>query len=912
MRFPLRLLILLWLVGAVWAQPDAPTEKAGKLAAQFVAVGTDAERAALWAAHSEALTPALAQAFLALGREAAKRYDYSQALRCFQLAERVADRNNDRKATAQALHNQGTILSNLGDYESAVLCYQKSLVLKDVADKAGRAVTLTNLGNAYVELGDYETSQLHLRQALALREALGDKNGQANVLGNLGNLSFHQSNFRQTLMFYQQALQLRDPADYDWVCGYLNNIGNIYRHQGDYPLALDYFQRALTAAQAAQDQHLQAMILNNTGTAYWGQGKYDQAEAFFQKSQSFRRADDYVGQSAVLINLGAIAQARHNLAGAEKAYQQSLELRERLNIPWLIAEACINLSSAIHRQGRAPESLPLAERALQQARKSNNIEMLWHANSNLGQIYRTLNRPAESRAAFEAAIQIIETMRETISGDDNAQELFFEDKVEPYYQLVELLLSDKQPAAALAQAERAKARVLLDVLQNGRTTIAKAMSAAEKEQETALQREVVALNLQLHKENLRQAADAARLTVLRDRLEQARTRQAAFQATLYAAHPELQVQRGQTPVFNLSAIANSLLVRGTALLEYVVAEEKTILFVLTGGATKPDLRAYEIPLGRDEIKQQVESFRQQLAAHELAFAPTATRLYSQLLAPAAAQLRGATNLVIVRDAGLWELPFQALKNEAGRYLLADFALSYAPSLTALAEMTKLQQTRQKVAPKVLAFGNPAFATTGQTAEQLKAGFTPLPSSAVEVQQLTKLYGPAQSKVYIGAAASEERVKAEAGSASILHLATHGVLNDANPLYSQIVLAQPDANSKEDGLLEAWEVMQLNLRAQVVVLSACETGRGRIGAGEGVIGLTWAFFVAGAPSTVVSQWKVDAASTSELMQEFHRRLQLRNGTTKAEALRAAALRLMQNPKYRHPFFWASFSLLGEGQ
>lgn len=748
-----------------------------------------------------------------------------------------------------------------------------------------------------------------------MRQALGDQNGQAAPLNGLGNSYFHQGNFRQALRFYQQALQSRNASDHRSICGYLNSIGNIYRHQGDYTVALEYYQRALALTQTVPNHPLQALTMNNMGTAYWIQGNYEQAESFFRQSQQARRPDDAVGQSAALINLGAVYQARQEYARAEQVYQQSLALRERLGLPWLLAEACINLSGVIHRQQRTPEALPIAERALQLARQSNNVEMLWHAHSNLGNIYRTLKRPAEARTELEAAIQIIEAMRETVSGDDSAQQRFFEDKVGPYHQLVELLLSQHDLSTALAYAERAKARVLVDVLRDGRADLSNALTTAEREQEATLQGELVALNTQLQKATLRQAGEAAPLTALRERLEQARTRLATFQATLYVAHPELAVQRGQTPPFNLPALASRLLTANTALLEYVVTEDKTILFVLTQRAAQPELRAYELPLKRDEIKQQVEAFRQQLAAHELAFAPAATRLYQQLLKPAAPQIHGLTNLILVRDAELWELPFQVLKNEAGRYLLADYALSYAPSLTALAEMTKLQQARQKAAPTVLAFGNPAFAAAakaeGQTAgPQLKAGFVPLPSSAAEVQQLTRLYGPAQSKVYVGTEAREERVKAEAGSASILHLATHGVLNDAQPLYSQIVLAQPAVNSKEDGLLEAWEVMQLNLRAQVVVLSACETGRGRIGAGEGVIGLTWAFFVAGAPTTVVSQWKVDAASTSELMQEFHRRLQSR--TTKAEALRAAALKLMQTPKYRHPFFWASFSLIGEGR
>jgi CHAT domain-containing protein len=176
-----------------------------------------------------------------------------------------------------------------------------------------------------------------------------------------------------------------------------------------------------------------------------------------------------------------------------------------------------------------------------------------------------------------------------------------------------------------------------------------------------------------------------------------------------------------------------------------------------------------------------------------------------------------------------------------------------------------------------------------------------------------LFGATRSKVYVGAEAREDRTKAEAGKARVLHFATHGVLNNAAPLYSHLVLAP--GGSSEDGLLEAWELMQLDLKAELAVLSACETARGRFGAGEGMIGLTWALFVAGVPTTLVSQWKVESAGTRDLMLNFHRGLRApiaAGRQTKAEAIRQAALKLMKNPETSHPFYWAGFVLVGDGQ
>jgi len=152
------------------------------------------------------------------------------------------------------------------------------------------------------------------------------------------------------------------------------------------------------------------------------------------------------------------------------------------------------------------------------------------------------------------------------------------------------------------------------------------------------------------------------------------------------------------------------------------------------------------------------------------------------------------------------------------------------------------------------------------------------------------------------------MKAEAGKFKILHFATHAILDDRNPLYSHIILSRTDNDQHEDGLLESWELMKLDLNAELAVLSACETARGRVAAGEGIIGMSWALFVAGSPAAVVSQWKVDSARSSELMIEFHRNV-LQKRVSKSEALRQAALKVFRS-SYNHPAYWAGFILIGD--
>jgi CHAT domain-containing protein len=261
-------------------------------------------------------------------------------------------------------------------------------------------------------------------------------------------------------------------------------------------------------------------------------------------------------------------------------------------------------------------------------------------------------------------------------------------------------------------------------------------------------------------------------------------------------------------------------------------------------------------------------------------------------------LAGRTLLVLVPDGPLWEVPFQALQDPGGRHLVETATVSYAPSLAVL--RANLRETRTKKEPRtVLSMGKADFAS---------AGLAPLPEAELQAAELGKLYGASRSAVYLGREASEGRFKTEAPRYQIVHLASHGILDPASPLYSHVVLSRGSDKDAEDGLLEAWELLELDLDAELVVLSACETGRGRVAPGEGIVGTTWALLVAGSGATVASQWKVEATSTTALMTKFHEGL-ARDEGGKAVQLRRATLEVMKNPRYAHPYYWAPFVLIG---
>jgi CHAT domain-containing protein len=399
-------------------------------------------------------------------------------------------------------------------------------------------------------------------------------------------------------------------------------------------------------------------------------------------------------------------------------------------------------------------------------------------------------------------------------------------------------------------------------------------------------------------------------------LEDVRFEYNAFQTAMYAAHPGMKMRRGEMDPIHADEVQR-LAGPATAFLEFALTKDKLFAFVFSGrpeSSKAPGPRVFVQPVSEKKLESLVHGFREQLANRDLGFRAVAAQLYRIVLGDATSSLKGITRLVVIPDGVLWELPFQALVDPSGRYVLDRYSISYAPSLTALKYMMATKtQLRQTVGPiQLLAMGNPTW-STGDV-ERVKAVYRDqnlgnLPLAETEVRQLTKLYGEGRSHVYIGREALESRFKAEAAQSGVLHLATHGILNNASPLYSYLLLAHDDNSSADDGLLEAWELLEMKLHAELAVLSACETARGRVGPGEGMIGFSWALFVAGVPVTVLSQWKVASDSTSQLMLSFHQN-RLKN-LSDAEALRLAAIKVRRNAAFQHPFYWAPFIVIGAG-
>ncbi len=896
-----------------------------------------------------------------------------QSFTLYGIALNVAERLKDQRLIAITHYRIGRTHSGLGQTKEAI---QSHLTSKRFFEAAGLRrdliYVLSDLAALYYQAEEYKTARSYAEESIALAEKVKDGNeppgvwpdeyGVAGALSILGALSRQEGGYAQAIEHLQKSIALYQHLNGEtlkfgfYLADNFTELGRVYSAMGDNVQAFSCLNRALDIAKKLPQRDILANALNSAGVLYLEQEDYEKASDHLRQSlQIYQELNNQTESARVLLNLGVTDQRRGNFDQALESFRKSLNQAEAASDKDLMMAAgeglgvvyrekkdyaaalevldrSLSLANEVGDQTRTAEilwrkaevkyetgsfaeSAALSEEAHQIARRLRLPKLSYLTATALGRAYLGQKKVDQAFQTLSQAIEQVEAMRDHVIGQEQERQLFFENKVSAYHLLIDLLVAQNKSNDALVYAERAKGRVLLDVMSKGKAQITEALTREEREEEQRLNLKIVALNNELREERLKPFTEDAKVSWLSEQLDAARLQYASFQNVLQAAHPELRIKSGRLPLLSINHLNDLAPGNRTTFLEYVVTKDQTHIFVIATPPRGRGVRLKTITIGASEKKlaMLVNEFRQSITGRHPVFSAFARELYDLLIKPAEPYLHGVNALRIIPDGILWDVPFQALQAANGRYLLEDYAVSYAPSLSVLREIKRSNEARSK--PSLLAFGNPLAGM--ETVKQLQEvrrgeGFKPLPEAENEVSSVARIYGADRSRVFVGRDAEEKQFKLLASNYSAIHFATHGVLDNRQPLYSYLLLANSGVSDKEDGLLETREIMNLNLRADLVVLSACETARGRIGAGEGVIGMSWAFFVAGCRTTVVSQWEVDSASTAELMVGFFQRLKGaagKSGTTKSNALRLAALKLMKSPRYQHPYYWAGFVVVG---
>ena len=612
----------------------------------------------------------------------------------------------------------------------------------------------------------------------------------------------------------------------------------------------------------------------------------------------------------VLDRLGDAYRRGGKLDDALEQYQQAFKSIHEWGLKFPFESGLYQGMGEIYlEQRQLPQALDSFQKALALAESQRRPVASGSVSARIAYTLREMGRPEEALPYSRQAIEQIESTRSLLDSPADRQS-YFEGAMLTYGNAIVALLASKRWAEAFDYSERARSRAFLDVL-GTKAQLSKTRSELFAE-ERALNERIGALKSRLSAEP--EETDTASLRA------ELREAERAYNGFLTKVSKENKEQASLMSVKPLTSDqVQELLDPETTLISYFVTRDFVRVWIIE----KNRLRYVGVRVSKKVVSDLISEFRETVYApgERERFKKVSEILHKDLIEPVLPLITGKEVIIVPHDV-LNYLPFHALVGPEGHYLIEKYPIYYLSSASLL-QFTK--EKRTAMGEKVLAFGNPDLGDPERDLE----------FAELEAQEVRSIYP--QSHVYVQKEATEEKSKALSPSHDILHFAAHTELNEEDPLSSAILLAK---GGKDDGKLEVREIFGMDLKANLVVLSGCETGLGKLSRGDELVGLTRAFIYAGTPSVVASLWKVDDSSTAQLMANFYRNLKT---MTKVEALRQAQLQLIRGEGRSDlfarrgvggitklgtpassenslspfvstslPYFWAPFILVGDGK
>jgi CHAT domain-containing protein/Tfp pilus assembly protein PilF len=872
--------------------------------------------------------------------------DYDTALVCHKkaLAIFVAALGEKHPDVAVGNTNMGIVYYSKGDYDQAIASHKKalSITLGSLGERHPNVANIcNNIGVAYREKGDYDEALNFYNKALLVRLAIfGEQHPDvARVYNNIGVVHQDKGDYADALVFHEKTLSIRLATlgkDHLDVAECYGNLGNLCAEKADYDNAIAYYKKALPIfLKRLGEQHpFVAMIYDNLGVAYNKKGSNDQANVFNKKALSLRLAmfgERHPEVAMSYQNLGDVYDHIGRYNDALVFYQNAL----RANVPaFSEPDPYVNppldsiLSENILLESLARKASTLVKRSTKAQTRLRDLEAAvstyQHASRLIDQMRSSYKAEGSKLFLAEAATNI------------------YDQGIQAARRLYAATHKHEHKAAAFLFAEKSKAGILLETFAEAEAKQFAGISDSLLEKERQIRIDLAFYEKSLIEEQLKlEAGDSAKIALWQDKAFNLRQAYDALLQRLEKEYPEYYKLKYEVKTVSLQEVQEQILNENTALVEYFTGKDSIFIFTIT----KSDFEVTAVT--KDSLfGQQVKQLRQSIIAQDSLFAQYTQSAYHfyQTLLEAVANTLSAKNLIIIPDGVMSAIPFEALLTrpvnaEGGSknypklpYLVEKYAISYGYSATLLGETLKskrIQAERDYLAFAPVYFNGLAESTRGAkfiksnfgldtTRADIRANLGDLLASKDEVigilEKFKATYGfferwfSNKSHAFIEQQASEQRLKlSELNKYRFVHFATHGFVNETHPKLSGLLMPQVEA-SAEDGILYLAEVYNLSLNADLVILSACETGLGKIAKGEGIIGLTRGFLYAGARNLLVSLWQVDDPATAKLMVEFYGKML--DGLDKTEALREAKRQMIHHhPEYAKPYYWSSFILIG---
>ncbi|MBD2337077.1 tetratricopeptide repeat protein [Calothrix sp. FACHB-156] len=775
--------------------------------------------------------------------------EYTKALEYFQQAIAISNQVGKKQQQGSTLSNMASIYNRLGEHTKALDYWQQAFAnYQQLGNKKQQAIILNLIGLNYQHRGEYPKGFEYFQQALIISKQAGDQSGEGISLNNIGSYYYNLGQYAKALDFLEQALAIRQQlGDQAVIAINISNIGEVYRILGQYPQALQKFQQALAIQKQIADKDGEGTTTNNIGQTYSDLKDYNQALNYLQQALAIRQQiSDQDGLGETLNNIGDLYRQLENYDRALEYFQQALVINRKIGNKPGEAGNINNMGEVYRILQQDTKALESLKQALAIVRTIGDKDREAKTLHNIGLIDIDHGQYSEAEKNLFAAIDIWETLRPGLS---DAQKIAFIDtQANTYRFLIQCLIFQNKIDAALEVADRARGRAFVDLL------------ASKQLENPNTQLNIKPLKL-AEIQNLAKVKNATLVqysTIGDDKLY------------IWVVKPTGKIN------FEQVNLKQSLKVS----LQKLVLTSRNSL-----GA-----RGRSINVTPINERANLASKKTQLRKlHEILIQPIAKYL------PTDPQDR----VIFIPQSSLFLVPFPALQDQQGKYLIDKHTILTAPAIQVLDLTSKYNQNPNQSAKAILVVGNPIMPKLPIADEKLE----PLPGAEAEAKKIADLF---KTQAIIGSKATETSMVQQMNQAKIIHLATHGLLDDFKGLGVPGAIALTPTR-QDDGLLTSGEILDMKLKADLVVLSACNTGGGNI-TGDGVIGLSRSLITAGVKSVIVSLWSVSDTSTAFLMTEFYRHLQ--NNPDKAAALREAMLTTRQ--KYSNPLDWAAFTLIGEAE
>ncbi|HEU4713719.1 MAG TPA: CHAT domain-containing protein [Pyrinomonadaceae bacterium] len=889
-----------------------------------------------------------------IGTSYNERGDRAKALEFFNRALRLRSAD-DPVGRVNTLNNIGMSHAWIGDrIRGLEYLHQAETTLRELGDRSRRASVLTSICVVYKDMSEHKKALDYCSQSLQIKREVGDSAGEAVSLNNIAGVYAAAGQYQQALDAYLQSRDIHKKLGHlDGEGITLNNVGWVYAMIGDPEKAIDFYNQALVPLRAIKYDAGVAMTLSNIGVSYADMKEFRKAlDIHLQVLPMRPEKNDRDGRANTLNNIGGCYQNLGDTAKALEFYTQALALHRTLDNRRQIAGTLRNLGTLYRDTGDTAKALEFLTESREIFRAIGERQGEALTLSHLAKLERDRGNLIEAHKLIEEAIAATESLRVNLKSQAlraallSASRNYFEFDIEVLMRLHKQRPADGYDAAALQVSEKGRARSLLEMLREARAEIRQGVDPALIQREKELRstiagradRQTRMLNGKFVEE---QAAAAAReLDALTLEYEQ-------LQARIRDTSPRYAALTQPVPL-NLSEIQKQVLDENTLLLEYALGDEKSFVWAVTPGSIK----SFELP-AKQKVEQAAQRFYQLLTERgravtgesldqrqkrldqaEAEYAQAAKALSEILLAPVAGELQ-SKRLLIVGEGILQYVPFAALPLPPGNSpLIVRHEIVSLPSASVLAVLRNETENRKPASRNVAVLADPVFsASDSRLAVANKAHSTPVTDEPGETQRsasesgvadLTRLRFSRQEADEISRLAGEKRnLKALDFAASrsvamsdqlrdyrIVHFATHGLINNQNPDLSGIVLSLVDEQGRpQNGFLRLYDIYNLKLEADLVVLSACQTALGKEIKGEGLVGLTRGFMYAGAPRVVASYWRIDDRATADMMKRFYTAM-LKDGLRPAAALRAAQVSMLQDKRWQSPHYWAAFTIQGE--